>query len=76
MELSSNHVATESGQIDSNGRTSLVFSIRGPIPIQLGKFLRIRKQSHYVFTIVPDMAQTNRTMKDNPCTCCNQINAH
>ena len=37
MEMSSNHNTSESGQTDSSGRTSLVFSIRGPIPIQLGK---------------------------------------
>ena len=36
MELVSNHVSAESGQMDASGRTSLVFSIRGPIPIQLG----------------------------------------
>ena len=35
--MSSNHNTSESGQTDSSGRTSLVFSIRGPIPIQLGK---------------------------------------
>lgn len=37
MEVTSNHVTSETGQTDANGRTSLVFSIRGPIPIQLGK---------------------------------------
>ena len=40
--MSSNHTTSESGQTDSSGRTSLVFSIRGPIPIQLGKNPYIR----------------------------------
>ena len=55
--MSSNHNTSESGQTDSSGRTSLVFSIRGPIPIQLGKnpYIRLytylrRKNSDVIWT--------------------------